>query len=252
MSPPSPLPRPDWRTRVTATELLLFLIVNLGTLRVAGLFFGSVIGAARGGREDHDETLVLAVTLALIFLQTLVLLATLRALILRRHGMSWADLGLVRCSRFWFRRALFLALGLLPAVALINAALPRLFQVPFENPQVLALAPTGFSWPALIGMIVMGGILAPIAEEIAFRGLFFGWLRQRLGFGAAAIVSASFFAVLHGVVLLIPALMAVGLALAWIAERSGSIWPAIVTHGVFNSFMIVTLYAALAAAGQTP
>ena len=242
---------PNWRAQVTASGLLLFLIVNLGTLKVTGLFFGSILGAARGGRETVEGTEVLVFSLAAILFQTLVLLVTLRALILRRYGMSWADLGLVPCSSSWALRACLLALGLLPAVAAINASVPKLLDIPFENPQILALAPAGFSWPALIGMIVMGGIMAPIAEEIAFRGLFFGWLRQRMGFGAAAIVSALAFAVLHGVLILIPALTAVGLALAWIAERSGSIWPAIVTHAVFNSFMIAILYAALAAPGQT-
>ncbi len=245
------LPRPDWRARITISRLLLVLIVNLGTLRVAGLFFGGIIGAARGGREDLDETLLLAITLAVILFQTIILLASLRALILRPYGISWSDLGLVPSSRFWIRRAAFLAMGLLPAVIAINTVLPRLLDIAFENPQVQALAPAGFSWPALIAMTVMGGILAPIAEEIAFRGLFFGWLRQYMGFGPAALVSASVFAVLHGVLLLIPALIVVGLALAWIAERSGSILPAIVTHAAFNTFMIATLYAALAAAGHS-
>ncbi len=250
MSPPKQLSSPDWRAQVTASELLLFLIVNLGTLRLAGVFFGGVFDAARGGREDHDETLVLAFTLIVILFQSLVLLATLRALILRRYGISWADLGLVSSSRFWHRRAVFLALGLVPVVALINAALPRLLDIPFENPQIVALAPAGFSWPGLIGMTIMGGFVAPLAEEIAFRGLFFGWLRQRMGFPTAAIVSASFFASLHGVMLLIPALTVMGVVLAWIYERGGSLWPAVVCHGVFNTLMIFALYAALASADQ--
>lgn len=239
----------DWRRRVTAGDLLLFLIVNLGALRLMALFIGGIVGAARGGRAEHDDTLMLVITLAVILFQSLILLVSLHKLILRRHGLTWADLGLVSCPRAWIRRALFVAMGLLPAVAIINVAIPRLLDIPFDNPQVDALAPAGFSWPALLGMMAMGGILAPFAEEIAFRGLFYGWLRQRMGFGAAAMVSASVFAVLHGVAVLIPALMLVGLALAWIAERSGSIWPAIVAHGAFNSFMIATLYAALSQAG---
>ncbi len=241
----------DWRSRVTAGDLLLFLIVNLGALRLMALFFGGIAGAARGGRAEHGETQMLVITLAVIFFQSLILLICVHRLILRRHGLSWADLGLVSCPRAWIRRAVFVALGLMPAVAIINAAIPRLLDIPFDNPQVAALAPAGFSWPALLGMIVMGGILTPFAEEIAFRGLLYGWLRRRLGFGAAAIVSASVFAVLHGVAVLIPALTLVGLALAWIAERSGSIWPAIVTHAAFNTFMILTLYAALSQAGQS-
>ena len=237
---------PAWVAQVTAGDLLLFLIVNLGALRLAGLFVGSILGAARGGREGDGEAMALAIPLSLILLQTLILLASLRGLILRKYGLSWADLGLRPCPRVWYWRAFLLALVMLPVVGAFNAAIPRIFDVPFENPQITALAPRGFNWPALIGMTVMGGIVAPFAEELAFRGLLFGWLRGRMGFVAAAGLNALCFAVMHGVVLLIPALVAVGLALAWIAERSGSLWPAIVTHGVFNSAMIFALYAALA------
>ncbi len=239
-------PIPAWVTQVTAGDLLLFLIVNLSALRLAGFFVGSILGAARGGREGGGEAMALAVPLSLILLQTLVLLACLRGLILRKYGVSWADLGLRPCPRVWYWRAFLLALVMLPVVGAFNAAIPRIFDVPFENPQISALAPSGFNWPALIGMTVMGGIVAPFAEELVFRGLLYGWLRGRMGFAAAAGLNALCFAVMHGVVLLIPALVAVGLALAWVTERSGSIWPAIVTHGVFNSAMILTLYAALA------
>jgi len=249
VTPPSARLQPNWRQQVTVSRLLLVLIVNLGTMRLAALFFGSVYSAASGGREDHGETLLLIITLAAVLFQTLVLFVSLRTMILRRYGLSWADLGLVPYARTWTRRAVILALGLLPVVALINTVFPKLLGIPFENPQILALAPAGFSWPAMLAMIAMGGILAPIAEEIAFRGLLFGWLRQRMGFGTAAFVSASIFAVLHGVPLLIPALTAVGLAFAWITERSGSVWPAILTHGVFNTFMIASLYAVLSMTG---
>ena len=93
---------------------------------------------------------------------------------------------------------------------------------------------------------VMAGIVAPFAEELAFRGVLFPWLRARLGLPAAAVLSALCFAFLHGVILLVPALTVIGIALALIYERSGSLWPAIVTHGVFNALMIAALYAALA------
>jgi membrane protease YdiL (CAAX protease family) len=37
-----------------------------------------------------------------------------------------------------------------------------------------------------------------------------------------------------------------GLLLAAVVERSGSLWPAIIVHGVFNSLMTITYYTALA------
>ncbi len=52
--------------------------------------------------------------------------------------------------------------------------------------------------------------------------------------------------------ILIPALTVVGVAFAVIYQRCGSLWPAIVAHGVFNGIMIVLLYAALAAGVKLP
>lgn len=253
MSLPAPNPPSLARAQIAFADLLLLLIVNLGTLRLAGILIGTLIGVARGGREDAgQDTALLISTWLLILCQALVILVSLRVLILRKYGLTWADLGLRPVPGIWYRRAVLIAVVLIPVVAVINASVPRLIEAPFENPQTLALAPAGFSWFALIGMAVMGGIVAPIAEEIAFRGLFYPWLRGRMGFPAAALISAVCFAGLHGVALLIPALTAVGLALAWIRERSGSIWPAAITHGTFNVMMILSLYLALAVeAGRT-
>lgn len=252
MSPPAPQgPTPGQQSvlnRIGITDLLLVLIVNLGIMRLASLVVGGLLGAARGGRTDPqpgNETFVLVLTLALILFQALVMLATVRALVLRKYGLAWSDLGFFSVSGFWYRRAVLLGLGIIPLVTIVNAVTTQFMEEPFQNPQVVALAPAGFSWPAMIGMILMGGIVAPIAEEIAFRGLLFGWLRERAGFAVSAFLSALCFATLHGIAPLIPALVAVGFALAWIRERSGSVLPAVISHGVFNIVMIVTLYAAL-------
>ena len=253
MSPALQNPPPHGLDRVALSDLLLVLIVNLGILRLAGLLVGTMIAAARGGREAAgDETLILVMTLVLILFQALVMLGSLRTLILRKYGLTWADLGVRPAPRLWKRRAVLLGVGLIPVVTVINSALPQFTFEPFENPQINALAPAGFSWFAMISMAVMAGIVAPVAEEIAFRGVFYGWLRRRMGFLGAAVISALCFASLHGLVQLIPALTAVGLALAWIRESCGSIWPAALAHGVFNVVMIVALYVALASGLDIP
>ena len=246
MSLQAPQPTALARAPITPADLLLLLIVNLGIMRIAGLLIGGMLGFAQGGREGAgNETAVLISTLLLILFQALVMLGSLRALILQKYGLTWADLGFRPAPRIWYRRAVMVGVAMIPAVLMINAAVPKLIQEPFENPQIMALAPAGFSWFALIGMTLMGGIVAPIAEEAAFRGLVYAWLRGRMAFPAAALLSAVCFACLHGVVVLIPALTAVGFVLAWVKERCDSILPAIVTHGTFNIVMILSLYLAL-------
>jgi membrane protease YdiL (CAAX protease family) len=88
------------------------------------------------------------------------------------------------------------------------------------------------------GQIAMGAfaaiIAAPIAEEVFFRGFLFGGLRGRLRFPYAAVVSAVVFGVFHVIPLLIPLMIFVGIGLAYIYERRGSLFASIAAHSTFN------------------
>ncbi len=114
------------------------------------------------------------------------------------------------------------------------------------NPQFSLVAPAGFSWFGLIGMLLVVGLFIPFAEELLFRGALYGWLRRRLGVPAAALLSALLFSGVHRIVWLIPALAVVGVILALVYERSGSLWPAVLVHALFNSLGVVLVYLALA------
>jgi membrane protease YdiL (CAAX protease family) len=245
---PTPLPpAPARALPVKGADLLLILIVALGSLRLlAGMIVA--LGAAPPGEGPG-----LLMVLGVLLFQTLAILGAIRFLVLRKYGLRWADLGLRPSPPKWHRRGLALALLLLPVVALINGLLiPQVAGEDFHNPQLYAVAPDGFSWPALLAMLVMAGLVAPFGEELVFRGLLFPWLRGHLGVAAAAVLSGLIFAILHGVPMLIPALTAIGTALALLYHRCGSLWPVILAHGAFNAIMVIGLYAALAAGLELP
>ncbi len=82
--------------------------------------------------------------------------------------------------------------------------------------------------------IVAAAIVAPIAEEIIFRGLLYAWLRKRLRPIAAALISGLLFAAVHHDLGGFVPLAIVGIVLAMVFERSGTLWAAIITHGLFN------------------
>jgi membrane protease YdiL (CAAX protease family) len=96
---------------------------------------------------------------------------------------------------------------------------------------------------------VIAGILivvaAPIAEETFFRGFLFGGMRSKLSFPWAALVSALIFGAFHytgtGSLTVLPQLMALGLVLAWLYERSGSIYPTIAVHMLNNAIAFAIL-----------
>ena len=155
------------RLPVRGSDLLLILIIALGSVRLlAGLLVGLRSGAQGSGGGD-----VLTLTVILLMVQIAIVLGMVYALVIRKYGLSWADLGLRPVSRRWCVRAALAAILMLPVVALVNSLVPTVTDEPFQNPQIYALAPMGFSWTGLIIMTVMAGVLAPLAEEIAFRGL---------------------------------------------------------------------------------
>lgn len=88
------------------------------------------------------------------------------------------------------------------------------------------------------GQIALGGfaalVAAPVAEEIFFRGFLFGALRRRLRFALAAGLSGAVFGAFHVIPLLIPVMIFVGIGLAYIYERRGSLYASIAAHSAFN------------------
>jgi membrane protease YdiL (CAAX protease family) len=136
--------------------------------------------------------------------------------------------------------------------SLVNLGVQSLMEEAPRNPQLDLIAPDGFSWSGLLITLVFVGAIVPFAEELFFRGLVFGWLRRRMPVWLAASVSGLGFAVLHGVWWLIPALALLGIVLALIYERSGTIWTAVITHGLFNSFTTLLYFLALATGLELP
>ena len=85
--------------------------------------------------------------------------------------------------------------------------------------------------------ILLIAIAAPIAEEVCFRGMLFGGLRERLPMWAAALISAALFGILHVTtgISVVPPLIAFGFLLAFLYEKTGSIVPCILLHMLNNS-----------------
>ena len=95
----------------------------------------------------------------------------------------------------------------------------------------LAWGPRGLVGLTLLDTVV----LTPILEESVFRGLLFATLRRRFGLAASATLSAAVFAVAHGYgVLGFAAVFWSGLVWAVAYEKTGSLLPPIVAHGVDN------------------
>ena len=225
------------KVRLRGIDLLLVLVLTASLYRLVGRLIG-------------DPTMNARWAVALLAVQSAVPMAAVHLVVIRARGLSWSAIGFTPISASWAVRAFLIALAVLPAMLLVNLATQALAGRPFRNPQLEFLAPAGFSWEGLAGMLAVVAIIVPIVEETVFRGLLYGWLRARLGVGAAIVLSALVFAFGHGILMLVPTLMVTGLVLALVYEKSRSLWPPIIVHGTINAAMTIALYAALAADAQ--
>ena len=94
-----------------------------------------------------------------------------------------------------------------------------------------------------LSLALSGIILAPIVEEVIFRGCLYRFLKSRMTLLSAQWVSAFIFALLHGNLHSFLPLLFIGLILARLYESSGSIYQSIAFHGFFNgtTFLFLAL-----------
>jgi membrane protease YdiL (CAAX protease family) len=92
--------------------------------------------------------------------------------------------------------------------------------------------------PVQVLLIVLA---APISEEVCFRGMLFGGLRERMPRLLAALISALVFGGLHATtgISAVPPLIAFGFILALLYEKTGSIVPGILLHMLNNSVALL-------------
>jgi membrane protease YdiL (CAAX protease family) len=93
--------------------------------------------------------------------------------------------------------------------------------------------------PVQILLIVFG---AAIAEEICFRGMLFGGLRERLPKYVAALIAGTVFGLLHAFtgITAVPPLIALGFVFCLLYEKTGSIVPGMLLHALNNSVALLS------------
>ena len=162
-------------------------------------------------------------------------LATVLAAMLR-GGRGWRDLvALRRVRRAWpvWRDVLGIVLLTLAYIASSTWSVEHV-----RDRGLLISGPTDV---LLICTIVANlVVLAPIAEELLFRGWLYTALRHRLSFWPAFLVTLAAFAAIHWdarhlrIVQVLPLAVALGL----LRERAGSIKPTIALHATYNLVIV--------------
>ena len=104
--------------------------------------------------------------------------------------------------------------------------------------QVKVISQRRPGWPAMVFLAV---VVAPVAEELCFRGLLYPALRKRWGRLFALLATSLLFGMIHGLPATWVPLTILAVVLAALVEVTGSILPAIVAHTAFNGLTVALL-----------
>jgi membrane protease YdiL (CAAX protease family) len=202
-----------------STAFLLTSLLAVGLLEIAAAYLGARVQLPRLWLIAGTRTTQMLVVMTLAVVQC--------------GGLQTLGLGR-RTLQDGFRKGLVWSAGFAAGVGLLFMGLFMTGLDPFTL--VRSPLPQGTNQRVLFFLV--GGIVAPVAEEIVFRGLIFGYLR-RWGVPAAVLISTALFAALH--LPAVPITQIVGGIVFAVAYHTGrSLMVPIVIH-VLGNLAIFTL-----------
>jgi membrane protease YdiL (CAAX protease family)/uncharacterized RDD family membrane protein YckC len=239
---PSPPPHPLERTLWTWTEVLpvvvLVLPLSLGVewlaITVTKWLLRSVDLATRRPFEAVAADIA---AYGAVFLLVLLFVKV-------RRRASLASLGLRRASWRWLLAAIPFAFAAFLMASITGLLSQSLFpEAPPNQCVSIRGSYEGALWLAVIGV----ALVAPLVEEIVFRGMVFGWLRGRAPLVWAVVISAALFSLEHigflQLTLFLP-IFSFGIVLAILYHHARSIWPTVLVHGTYNLVGVLVLFSA--------
>jgi membrane protease YdiL (CAAX protease family) len=231
---PAPAPAPAgnarWQPWTAPLALVAWLFMTLVlTLVVA------IVASAMGYSLDNDAPP--GVNIAGTFAQDLAMIGAVLIFASFAGRVRAADLGLLR-------PAIRKAIGAMIAVWIGFIVFSLLWKsaISLDNPQTLPdeLGIDG-STLNLVLVVVIIAILAPLGEEMLFRGYIFGALRNWKGFLPAAIITGVIFGAVHigssPIGYAVP-LAVFGFGLCALYQWTGSLYPCIALHALNNAFAL--------------
>lgn len=219
------------------------LAVVLAWALAAGAVFGFILLLSRVVAHRFIRQHVGDVNASFLLVIYALLLAALWIGFGGRRGLA-ATLG--------FRYTSWVHLLLAPVVWLVTIVVGGLLTLPFERwlgapkSNAVPLVQAARDPYATVVVVFTVVLLAPVCEELLFRGALFGWLRRRVPVAVAAVLSAALFAAAHRFPPALVLLFVAGLSTAFFYQRTGSTLNSFVIHATQNLVALVAVYAGAA------
>lgn len=235
-APAEPATDRPWWGLALPTQILVLVVAGQAVV-VELLVWSGLVPAVQSGAavDSSPSSSLLGVPVAATYAALLLLV---RAVARRRFRANVRALpGFARVS--WPARWTGLATGV--GLYLVNLAFSAVVDVGIEKTEI---GQSIHGMTDLVLLVIPVCVLAPVFEEVLFRGLFFHPLERRgraLAIGGTAVA----FAAIHllpyaNAPLAVLPVFLVGLANGWLRARSGSIEPCIASHAAFNLLGLVS------------
>lgn len=213
------------------------LVVFLFFVEAVLLIAEGLVAGAFGIRSIDHNLLLMSNSLARDIFVALAVLW-----LVKRSGFGWSAIGLERRG-FWkhLRTGVVAYFGIVPVLLVIVLAMAMATKLlsyePPPQPVVeVYLKEHRGHWIVYFTLFVAGA--GPLIEEIFFRGFSYRAFRSRLGPRWAGAASALVFAALHLNLIAFVPIFVLGLYLAYLYERTGSIVPSMTVHVIHNFLMV--------------
>ncbi|WP_173915353.1 CPBP family intramembrane glutamic endopeptidase [Halobacillus sp. Marseille-Q1614] len=168
----------------------------------------------------------------------MVLITGVYFIALRPKQLKWNEVG-VRAfpAKDWRRILLWTLLLMIGGFAVLTFI--SYFGHTSENSKTESLQQNLSLMTLLIGLI-SAAVISPIYEEIFYRGFLYRWLRTRVGMTWGILISSLIFTAAHyPTTNTMPINFMDGVVFAWAYERTNSIWPGVIVHGLVNGISIL-------------
>ena len=239
--PPPPGYLPVQRSRVSSRALILWTFgVLIGGIVAAGIVAGIIISAGTDPLAPLPFAGVFFGQFAGSFI--VVVLFSRSA----GSGSLAADVGLVLRGKDWW--AVLAGMGLQIAAVLVSLPfIQLLFPEGAPSQGVADIAGSSETTLEVLGIFLAVAVLAPVIEEIIYRGMLLPWLGRFMGKWPSILASAAAFALVHPLLdwdarAAVPGLFFIGVVLAWAALHRGDLSLSIALHSGVNllaAFLIV-------------
>ncbi|MGF9976860.1 CPBP family intramembrane glutamic endopeptidase [Viridibacillus arvi] len=182
--------------------------------------------------NDLYSGTLMGLTIAIILILGIYFIA------LHPKKLSWSEVGIKSFAvKDWKIIVIFSVI--LMVGALIIVVLTSLIGNSWENSKTEAIQQNVTFITVLIAFI-SAAVISPIYEEIFYRGFLYRWLRTRIGFVGAILLSSIIFTIVHiPTYNVMPVNFFSGIIFALAYERTNSIWPSVIIHGLTNGIMVL-------------